>query len=588
MNSESKEEKEQLEKETINLNEFFNLIINQAQTNKILQNFKDNIMEFYSINIDHYNRINKLLKKINSEKFGQKNINNTFLLKLQSMIEQTTKIQLKSMEIFIAKKEQFLSFEDKILQLQKLIEKFSSKFKNNNYNINIYKDANSLLENLMNKMDELETKVIDEYIQKKYNKNISDTSDQKPEQIVSEIKFLEKTFFDYLKERKKQYFKNLKKSNNKIQNAFEEIKKTFEEYYNGLKEINKILNDESKNFENILNSNFKSEEINENQNFIFSLSDINLINNTIQYKIKILKSPKISIGKQETFSKSKTLDLKDFELDNVLSKQKTIVNSKNGKIYNDDILYLNEKDLYEIISKLYSYNLKILDKSNYNLDLEKEKLIAMDLSKEVLSYNESNEDIQKKFEEKYDEIIESINNKILNKIENLKVFFISFNNYRASGKISLFEKFYELIVYIYKKTLDKLMETSNKKIEGLLLILSQTYYKEINGNKIYILEEIKSHELFKRDEFWKSFIVNKIEEEIKMKRNMESKNNYNILLTQEKKEDIILTKLLPFSELLKEYDVSKNKIFDLVNQIFDKYNCNEKTKERVFSFINTN
>ena len=587
MNSESKEEKEQLEIETINLNEFFNLIINQAQTNKILQNFKDNIMEFYSLNIDHYNRINKLLEKINSEKFGQKNIN-TFLLKLQSMIEQTTKIQLKSMEIFIAKKEQFLSLEDKILQLQKLIEKFSSKFKNNNYNINIYKDANSLLENLMNKMDELETKVIDEYIQKKYNKNISDTSDQKPEQIVSEIKFLEKTFFDYLKERKKQYFKNLKKSNNKIQNAFEEIKKTFEEYYNDLKEINKILNDESKNFENILNSNFKSEEINENQNFIFSLSDINLINNTIQYKIKILKSPKISLEKQETFSKSKTMDIRDFELDNVLSKQKTIVNSKNGKIYNDDILYLNEKDLYEIISKLYSYNLKILDKSNYNLDLEKEKLIAMDLSKEVLSYNESSEDIQKKFEEKYDEIIESINNKILNKIENMKVFFISFNNYRASGKISLFEKFYDLIVYIYKKTLDKLMETSNKKIEGLLLILSQTYYKEINGNKIYILEEIKSHELFKRDEFWKSFIVNKIEEEIKMKRNMESKNNYNILLTQEKKEDIILTKLLPFSELLKEYDVSKNKIFDLVNQIFDKYNCNEKTKERVFSFINTN
>ena len=587
MNSEPKEEKEQLEIETINLNEFFNLIINQAQTNKILQNFKDNIMEFYSLNIDHYNRINKLLEKINSEKFEQKHIN-TFLLKLQSMIEQITKIQLKSMEIFIAKKEQFLSFEDKILQLQKLIEKFSAKFKNNNNNINIYKDANSLLENLMNKMDELETKVIDEYIQKKYNKNIPDTSAQNPEQIVSEIKFLEKTFFDYLKERKKQYFKNLKKSNNKIQIAFEEIKKIFEEYYNGIKEINKILNDESKNFENILISNLKSEEINENQNFIFSLSDINLINNTIQYKIKILKSPKISLEKQETFSKSKTMDIRDFELDNVLSKQKTIVNSKNGKIYNDDTLYLNEKDLYEIISKLYSYDLKILDKSNYNLDLEKEKLIAMDLSKEVLSYNESNEDIQKKFEEKYDEIIESINNKILNKIENLKVFFISFNNYRASGKISLFEKFYDLIVYIYKKTLDKLMETSNKKIEGLLLILSQTYYKEINGNKIYILEEIKSHELFKRDEFWKSFIVNKIKEEIKMKRNMESKNNYNILLTQEKKEDIILTKLLPFSELLKEYDVSKNKIFDFVNQIFDKYNCNEKTKERVFSFINTN
>ena len=37
MNSESKEEKEQLEKETINLNEFFNLIINKL---KLIKSYK--------------------------------------------------------------------------------------------------------------------------------------------------------------------------------------------------------------------------------------------------------------------------------------------------------------------------------------------------------------------------------------------------------------------------------------------------------------------------------------------------------------------------------------------------------------------
>ena len=122
-----------------------------------------------------------------------------------------------------------------------------------------------------------------------------------------------------------------------------------------------------------------------------------------------------------------------------------------------------------------------------------------------------------------------------------------------------------------------------------MLILSQTYYKEINGKKIYLLEGIKTHELYKSMDFWKSSIIKSIEDDFRMKRAFQSKNkNTNIIIAQEKKEESIINKLLTFFELLKGYDVDKDKINDLFTQILNKYTCSEKARERLFSFINVN
>ena len=53
-------------------------------------------------------------------------------------------------------------------------------------------------------------------------------------------------------------------------------------------------------------------------------------------------------------------------------------------------------------------------------------------------------------------------------------------------------------------------------------------------------------------------------------------------------QQTIITKLLPFFELLKEYDVSKDKIYDLFTQILDKYEFSEKEREKLFSIIDIN
>jgi len=588
MESEIKEakEKENLENEMMSLNDFYMLAFNSTETKELLKFIKDSMNEFYLVNCAHYNKMKQIMKKINSERKKQ-NYANTLFSYLISIIEYIIKIQLKSMEIFISKSEVFFSFENQILKLQKTIEEFSFNF-NKDKNKNNSKDANNLLNTLMNKINNLEIKVVDEYIKEKYDIQIPDTNELKTEKIVFEIKFFEKTLNNYINKRKTQYWDSIALFNNKIQLIFEEIKNNIEDYFIGLKEINKNMNEEFLNFENIPNSNIKNEKLEKNNNFISSQFDNTLINNTNKYKIKILKNPNISLNNINEVIKSTEIKNKEPEVNKAFNPKNEVQGFKKPKIFNKKILILDEKDIYEIVSKLYNYNLEFLDKSNYNLEFEKQKLIAKDFSNEIFLYNEDNEDVQNKFKEKYNEIIESINTKILNRIENIEVFFKCLNAYRAKSKLNLPEKFYYLLIYIYNKVQDKLIKNTNKKLEELMLILSQTYFKEINGKKIYLLEAIKTHDLYKNMEFWKSSIIKNIEDDFRKKRVLQSKDKNINIITQEKKEESIINKLLPFFELLKGYGVAKDKINELFTQILDKYACSEKTREKLFSFINEN
>ena len=182
--------------------------------------------------------------------------------------------------------------------------------------------------------------------------------------------------------------------------------------------------------------------------------------------------------------------------------------------------------------------------------------------------------------------MESINNKILNNINNIEAFFFMINNYRANGSFKFTEKFYDLVVYIYDKAQDLLIKNSNRQVEDLMIILSRTYYKEENNKRIYIVEAIRSHDLYKNENFWKGVIIKLIEDEFKFMRNLNLTNNITNQLSQKRKEEIIITKLIPVADILKDFYFEKDKAEKLINQILDKYKCSEESREKVFSFIN--
>lgn len=566
-------------KEKINLNHFNFLIANTKEIEKYLEKFKSYLFEYYTLNISHFANLSKLLNGFSARK--NQNFINTPIYQLKLIFQSIIEFQSKKYETMIPDCQNLILISENLISLKKIIEEIYIKH-NKLSNLGISKDMNTVSNSIMQYMDDLENKTVEEFVWEKYKKHTLTSNKEKIKNLIDKIKQLEKNLFDYGNEKKGQYFSMIKESDNKIQTIFNDIKIIFQEYISKLKETTKDYIKNLENFENNLNSISINLEIKNVENVFCSKSDFEFKEKDFnKYSIKILKNKKILL---KDYNKDNHLENNNDDNFIELKKTKTFTDkftsSENKK---ENILFLTDEDIYEIISRLYKYDLKVLDKSKYDLDKEKEKLLSLEKSNKILlDYSENKEKAKKNLNKDFKQIMELINTKIINTIKNAESFFIALNNYRVKGKLNLNDKFYELILYIYNSTFDLLKENNNYTLGNLMIILSQTFYKENGKEKIYILEGIKSHEIFKPNEFWKNIINNKIEDEIKNLMKLEASK----LLNQEKKEEIIITKLLAFCSLMKEFNLDKNKISNICALIFEKYKSSQESREQINLFIN--
>ena len=586
--TETTKTQEELNSDKINLNNFFYLLANTKETKKCVESLKEFLEEYYSFNSTQYNRLNELYSKYFTKNCETKLVNIS-IYKIETLITDLVKGQLDFLKPLADNFEIINLISSKLENLETIIEECSVKFFNFAYNGAIFNDTNSIFNSMMKSMSGLETKIIDEYIWENYKKHTSEAPEQKVEDLISQIKDLEIKMYNYTKETKSKHYCKIKESNDKIQSIYSDIMIQWGNNISFYKENAKSFIKKLEGIENKINPKEKNEETINEENIIFSKSDFEINENdfySVKYKIKIIKNNKIPLKKtKEDINQKdeKKIKEKKHKINKSKNNQNKIENDFIKKKFDEDYLYLNEKDTYNIITKIYNYDLKILDKSFYVLDIEKGKLDAMEIAKQILKYNEDESKINM-LNEKYDELIELINTKIVNNMANIEGFFIVLNNYRAKGNIKFSNKFFDLMIYIYTKAQDLLLKSDNKRIQELLLILSQTYYKEVDKKKIYILEAIKSHELYKNIDFWKNIILKKIEDEYKRIRKFNSSNKIN----QEKKEEIITTNLISFSGLMKEFDFNNDKIIELIKQIFDKNKCSEECRKQVLIFVNQN
>ena len=69
-------------------------------------------------------------------------------------------------------------------------------------------------------------------------------------------------------------------------------------------------------------------------------------------------------------------------------------------------IFLSNEDIYNIMKEIYNYDFISINKEDYNLDNEKQKLKVLDLTKKLLSY-----DLNKHIKEKIsDEEVKMLNN----------------------------------------------------------------------------------------------------------------------------------------------------------------------------------
>ena len=596
-------------------NNFSLLFTNIGESKNLLKSYEIFINKYFETINSYYKELTEFNFNFLVEDKFKSSVINSPIFQLGRAIKKAVQAQINNLFSIITNQEIFLSFKKAISDLSIILKESPVKLRNNSYS---QSSENSYIKpvvmSLMESFSEIEAKVIDEYIDKKYQKRVVGLNNEPLKDIVEKAIFLENTFLEFEEGSKKQLLSDLEETEIKTTQIFNEMKGIVKNIVNILKKNNNSYLDELGKEIDQIGKKESSNVINENNKERRESSiDLNNDNNLdmLKYRIKIINHPKIQVINKnqnnnnkksiedevkEKKNKKKYEDIEDYEINkNIfdLSEDKIEeedTKSKDNKledekeeIYNDNEMTLNDEDIFNIVSSLYNYGFKMLNKSYYSLDIEKIRIKVLNLSNKLLSFDAEN---------KINEIItdDEINSlyELLDKKEYIFSFFVSLNNYRITGRYEATERAFNVLKNIFKKAEDYLLDARDIKLEGLIIILSQTFYIMKNGEKMYIQKAIKDHPLFKKKEFWENYIIDMIDEEIMGMNNDEALMKNNKLsdkIEKNKINEIIFSKLIPISSYMNDFDVKEETILCLANNILDKYQVNEETKKMILSII---
>jgi hypothetical protein len=393
--------------------------------------------------------IKKVPKLIEQQKEGLKNFVNSFDLAIKPL-EDCLKIELNYSEN--SKKE----FEDKKKQYQKNKAKHKK---------------------LMDALSTTEKNVVKYYISKKEKLDEKEMKLSKENMNASLIdaKNIEKEFLNMIKKEKNYHwlfqetsFENIDYIKNRIRTILQNLNNNiifflyfFNEFYTPSvkyiqEEIKKNVNIQDLMNEIIKLKVFKPEEFPQDK-----------------YNIKILEKTKV-----ETLSYSiESIDTKEINRASTFSFFKT----KTNEIKDEDIISkINKMDMLEIVKKFYN-NFKMVNKSNYDVDAEKEKINVKFLSDKLL--------LMKKFKHKNKKVeSEDITEEekqnlfsLIKKQENRTIFLSRLNKIRTYGNFEFKKIQFDDIIKIMLLMLDQILDEKDYHSFNFCMILAQTFYISENG-----------------------------------------------------------------------------------------------------------
>ena len=554
-----------------NISKFYS---NQKENKKLLTTFKSFSTKYFEALNGFYKQITEINCHFLVEDKFKPSFAKTPMFQLGKSLKNILESQINNYFTIITDDNIFNGFNNVISYLSNISNETAIKFDKKTIGQNARNISNSLCQ----KYEEIESKIIDDYIFKKYNKHLAGINNESLGNVIDEAKYLERTFSEFEEATNNQFFYDLNEMENKIVNLFEKMKKTIGIIIETLKNKCSIFLKQLENEINFIKKVHleKEEELKKEDDKEISQSDkdLELKNifdvNKFKYKIKILSQPIITT---EPEKKKKGKEKKE-------TKKEEDKEAKDTD--NENKIILTEEDIYNIISTLYTYEFKMINKEDYDLKIEKGKLEIIEVSNNLLSFDADNNINEKITDKEVDKLYELLKNKF-----NLKKFFMLLNNYRASGKINMTERAYNIIKKIFIMCQDYLLKERDKDLEELVIILSQTFFMLKNGEKIYLQIAIKDHQLYKKIEFWKIHLDDIIEREIN--RIEKDEKEGRIVFAKEVKEkkikELVFTKIIPFSTYMREFDATKECILGIINPVMDKFNLDETSKMMCLSML---
>ena len=540
-------------------NDFLLLFSDIKEQPKLLRSFSTFINEYLDLINNFYNKLKEITNNYLSENIFKTSMENLPIFRLGKTLRDIVQSQLNKLENIIKNQNIFKEIDKDFADLIKIIKEYKTISGDSSKGHDSRTMIQPVVLSLIETYNDIEFKIVDDYIIKKYNKRIfGEKKEIDLDMKLLEVNYLEKTFLEFGESSKNLFFKEFQEIQKKTLNSFNIIK----DHMKTLSEI--ILKQNCINIYEIQNEiDFigKNPQIkNEDKAKNYNLNTPKENNNMFKLRIKTLEKKYIKI----------------IDIDKEKNKNYEEQNS-------EEKLILNDEDKYNIVEQLYNLNMKMLDKSGYNLAEEKKKIEVEKLAKKLLSINDNKQELEQISNSEVEHLIELLNNNEIN----MHKFFLLLNNYRAKGKYELNEKTFNILVQIFNMTQDFLLEKKDASLENLIIILSQTFFIKKNVNKYYIVNDIKNHQIFKSEGFWKNQLKIKIEEQLTKINNNTKRMNLNLSEkeSQKQKDETIFSQFVPISANMKEFGLNSDIILNIANQIFESYNTGDETKALILSLL---
>ena len=550
---------------------------NLKSTKKSLKNDSTIIESFIKSMSDHKRSLKKIIEQI--KQFSETEKPFPILKKIEIIIKLYYKYYRSFIDSF---KSTFKNINQSIIQVMNELSNYLNSSQLLLMNINGMSEKYfEKYDILMKSLEMTEMSIIEDYTMSKYKIQLKEKNKDK-DHHAKESLILERDFLDFELELKNkvnnfidEYNSNMKlikpkiiKLNEDVSNdlskifqdltkKYDNFKKEINEGTNKLNDIDKNLNNNGKNeIENFLN--YVIEKDNEDCE-IFQPFHVNKYNiKIIQQEEKHLIENNISVSKPKNKKSAITL------------------NYTHGDIYN-------------MVKILYDYKFEMVNKDSYILEEENDKIIITGLMGKLLNYN-----FDTRIGGNEKSITQEENNNLLNMIFINDKYFMQFllclNNFRTQGRFEMSKELFEEIVSIFNKESINLKTKNNPDISNLIIILSQTYYQMKDNTKHFLQNEVRKNEFFRSSEFWYKHFDESIEKELANFEKDIIKNGitYPEMKKQKKINEILFSKFASYSTCINGFELENEKIDEILNPLFDKYNISDEFKESILQLIKVN
>ena len=584
---------------------------------QMYENLTKYIKAYKSETNDYYKKILKIhdkyyprLSTIKEELKKKLTIKTNHIISLSSKVPKIINQQIINLKYFITGIEATIkSFDKTLKEKNSMSSKYQSEYDDSrNSLIKKYKDIEKSKNTYFSNATQTENLIYKYYLSKsnKNEQNLTITEYSTPvteTQVENSIKTAKKNENDYL---------NLVKSAKTLEDNFCEIsdssidnmkrisceiitkmkdnivdfllllkncfKLPLSEIDTYLPELIKL--DENKKIENIINSTYKKDH-----GLIQIMPE--------KYNIKLIQK-NLNNGN-------------DYENSNIIEEEEILNTIKKMEenfdlIEKDSIDQINSKDKLrcrELTFKLLSFSPHIKEEMNNNITNEKEK----DKEKEKEKENENNKntdndnniekDKEKEEENKIDTPIteEEVDEllKLMESRDNRYVFLRHLNTFRKYGQFEIPEKEFTIICNIFNKISEFIKKENDFDSMRNIIILSVTYYKLENKNKIYIQKILKRNQLFKEKEIWEYYVNSSILNEVQKHINKDIKDfdikDSQKALEKGKYNKIIFSQLMTSINNMNLFEVNENSIKSIIQTSITYYKIDEDSSKLLLDSI---